>query len=806
MPTRLVTEETIRVPTAEGIKEIQLLFGDITQLSIIDKVDLIMVSAYHGDYAPIEGTVIGALRHIGLGVYELSRNKAEDLRRQFHCWWSQPLPDILPYRRLLCFETSGTRTAPHMAVGEVFRALISASVLFQEGGGSIISPLLSTGNQGFSSGMMLRALVDAAANWMQCGLNVRTFKIVVYQPSKNLKELFVALKEKWESKVVAPVEEARKEGIETPLYLCYHQDDTDQVKNITGTLQRKSPAIKMEDGGTVNLNQEDWMVPVSAKMKSYRRVLVFLSPAFVNDETCVQLYNLALCTSRLMENGFLSPFYIHTVTPIPTYMTMVQWIDVRVLTDGDSEKLSVFVQSIVTLSPKSIGENSLPTAGAATSEASAAVKTQRTYKVFISYCHKDSSAAELVLNKLASRNPTLSVFFDRKELRVGTSWQLALYDALQNAQVVVAFLSESYTQSAMCQEEFALSIMRYCIPGASMHLLPILLDEEAAGDAVVESGYAGSPIKPYRGQEGLKKIHDDVCKAVEQFANDGKVDGKLLSHSREPLDPTSVLQAYRKRFFEEVHARTTASERSRASVSAAAPADAGSETSRCALIISCSSDAPAERRLRQVLERARPGRGRLTVPPARGSGGAPSRYKLVDEADVIVALVSPDLAGSPEDYEELQVAISRQRRNRGRRLFYPVLTYDCDPSSLAYLSLLCYVASTNDDWWSWTRMRRALVGTLGDSPAADSEVDTPLVNCMEFCRNVIELDLQNETPNAIPGCNGDILLNIVAVKLWLSTPVGKNATAVGGSMALPTVPSHNVEDKVKDTSTACVFI
>ena len=52
-----------------------------------------------GDYTPVHGTVIGALkRNLGINVSEFARDKKEDLRVGFNCWISRQLPDHLPYR------------------------------------------------------------------------------------------------------------------------------------------------------------------------------------------------------------------------------------------------------------------------------------------------------------------------------------------------------------------------------------------------------------------------------------------------------------------------------------------------------------------------------------------------------------------------------------------------------------------------------------------------------------------------------------------------------------------------------------
>ena len=46
----LVTHSTLQVETRDGLREIQLLFGDITCLPVQEQVDVIIVSAFAGEY------------------------------------------------------------------------------------------------------------------------------------------------------------------------------------------------------------------------------------------------------------------------------------------------------------------------------------------------------------------------------------------------------------------------------------------------------------------------------------------------------------------------------------------------------------------------------------------------------------------------------------------------------------------------------------------------------------------------------------------------------------------------------------
>jgi hypothetical protein len=44
---------------------------------------------------------------------------------------------------------------------------------------------------------------------------------------------------------------------------------------------------------------------------------------------------------------------------------------------------------------------------------------------------------------------------------LGNSWQEILYEAVDNARVVVAFITKSYIQSTVCREEFNIALARY---------------------------------------------------------------------------------------------------------------------------------------------------------------------------------------------------------------------------------------------------------------------------------------------------------------------------------------------------------
>ncbi|XP_033121102.1 uncharacterized protein LOC117120194 [Anneissia japonica] len=142
----LIVADVIPVVTQLGTCDIELCFGDITKLPVEEKVDIVVVSAFRGDYSPTPTSLIGSLKlSLGLDVRRLAQNKEEDLREIHHCWWTSVLPKHLPFKRLMCFEAEHEGfSRPQEHVGDVFRCL---NLILNNQDGSVITPLLNTGDQ-----------------------------------------------------------------------------------------------------------------------------------------------------------------------------------------------------------------------------------------------------------------------------------------------------------------------------------------------------------------------------------------------------------------------------------------------------------------------------------------------------------------------------------------------------------------------------------------------------------------------------------------------------------------------------------
>ncbi|KAL5007943.1 hypothetical protein ScPMuIL_013524 [Solemya velum] len=474
----LVVKEKLTLWTRNGNCEIQLLYGDITQLPMEEKVNLIMVSAYPGDYEAVPGTCIGALRHkLKLSVEKLSYEKEVDLRTHFSCWLSKRLPDHMPYERLLCFErrrNSGLTMAQQ--IGDMFRVFVP---VFKNTDTTVITPLLATGNQGHSKSAVLESMVDGAANWINAGLPLRCMKIVLYEENnREINRLFIKLKVKFENKNRKLRGHSWKHQYD--VYISFNDEDETWVNMI----KSKMSVIKSDVSIFAEKRDFDkdkvWQDDIFKIMITCRRVIALLTPAYIKSSECLEQFNMAMCCNRLTNSEMLAPFYLQTVNSMPVYMGLIQYVDCRIRREGDSSeaKIEAACSGMLSLLEKmektDDDQMSVDNVGYQTQNS---VEEKFIYDVFISYSHRNPKHAETLLQTFRSINPDIRVFYDRSELTTGSSWQKTLYQCLDNARCIITLMSADYCSSAVCQEEYNIALARFLSKDEDIQFLPICISD-----------------------------------------------------------------------------------------------------------------------------------------------------------------------------------------------------------------------------------------------------------------------------------------------------------------------------------------
>ena len=59
-------------------------------------------------------------------------------------------------------------------------------------------------------------------------------------------------------------------------------------------------------------------------------MIAFLSPSYLEDDDRVEEYNAAWCLNRKEDSQTrLAPMLCQDITGLPTYMSLIQWVDIR---------------------------------------------------------------------------------------------------------------------------------------------------------------------------------------------------------------------------------------------------------------------------------------------------------------------------------------------------------------------------------------------------------------------------------------------------------------------------------------------
>ena len=157
---------TATVSTAHGDKSISVISGDATNLA--ERIDILTVSAYRNDYAPVYGTLAGALYQIGIDMFELSNDPYFDLRSICNVWLSNGIDGRI--NRIGCIEMSSYGYYSEDSVIKNIKAYFQMLDIAATSGvkmSTVALPLLGGGNQGISKNLTLIPIVNECLAFLQ---------------------------------------------------------------------------------------------------------------------------------------------------------------------------------------------------------------------------------------------------------------------------------------------------------------------------------------------------------------------------------------------------------------------------------------------------------------------------------------------------------------------------------------------------------------------------------------------------------------------------------------------------------------
>jgi hypothetical protein len=314
---KLLDSLTVYRPGAAP-KKIELYRGDLTALEPAEAVDVLVVSAFRGDYLPMPGSLIGALDCKGISVADLAQHKAVDLREYFSCWLSQDLSAKYPdcgFKRILCFEPA--LPDAHQVIHHLFQSLapfLGGKAPFS----TVAMPLVATRSLGASVREILTSVVLEAVNWMSLGFPLRCLKIVEYEKSPSTGEAATVFAE------------VKAQHSRWDVFISYSHADQSQAGICYDELSGSGFQVFRD---TKNLVPgAAWWDELRNAIRSSSYFVPLYSADYLRSDNCMMELSIALASNKPV----LFPICLCAVGELPAFMTHTH---LEVCPKGDSEKL-----------------------------------------------------------------------------------------------------------------------------------------------------------------------------------------------------------------------------------------------------------------------------------------------------------------------------------------------------------------------------------------------------------------------------------------------------------------------------------
>ncbi|HJT76899.1 MAG TPA: toll/interleukin-1 receptor domain-containing protein [Gemmataceae bacterium] len=323
---KLLDSLTMHRP-GDAPRKVELYRGDLTALEPGEAVDVLVVSAFRGDYRPTASSLIGAFHHKGhISVAELAEDKAVDLREYFSCWLSQDLTRSHPgcgFKRLLCFE-------PANDAGEAVEHLFQALAPFLGGKmrlSTVAMPLIAAGARGATVRDILTRLIDEAVNWMSLGFPLRRLKVVEYERTPPPGQ-------------AAPVfADAKKKHSRWDVFISYSHEESE----VAGTLYRELTGQGLQifrDSHSLPTGST-WRDEILNSIKSSSYFVPLYSSDYLRSDMCMYEFSIAMASNK----PILFPICLCSVVELPAFMIQDQ---LELCPKGDSGRLREACQRLIT--------------------------------------------------------------------------------------------------------------------------------------------------------------------------------------------------------------------------------------------------------------------------------------------------------------------------------------------------------------------------------------------------------------------------------------------------------------------------
>jgi hypothetical protein len=158
-----ITLNFVQIESRTGIKEFELVQGDITNLPF--HTDILCLSAFKDDYTPTESSIIGQLFNKGIDVGELVKHPFLDFRNSLGIWVSEAFM-WQPFKRILCIEIVGTENTVETCIKNLFAAISTLEIKGEENI-SIALPVIASGDQSLDAKVVISSMLETSLEFLR---------------------------------------------------------------------------------------------------------------------------------------------------------------------------------------------------------------------------------------------------------------------------------------------------------------------------------------------------------------------------------------------------------------------------------------------------------------------------------------------------------------------------------------------------------------------------------------------------------------------------------------------------------------
>lgn len=321
-------------------RRIELCHGDLADVGPEDASDLLVVSAFPGDYTQTSLSLIGQLARRGLSVGALAADKEADLRATTSCWISKHVEggrQRYGFDRLLCYEPRTPSLAAE-TVGDLFRALVPY-VGPTTGVATVAMPVLGSGDMARPFDEMLRAILDAARHWMAARLALERLRIVVNTPHRVARadDSFA----RWSTENPPAPTPAPPLRVDAKLgdaadpsafdvFISYARADGAATAELVGAaLAELRPGTRIFlDKLSIDIGVP-WQRRIAESIDASKKVVVVMTPGFLVSKPCQEELNMASLKHMESTEPVLFPIYVLSCERLPLHLRVLNYFECR---------------------------------------------------------------------------------------------------------------------------------------------------------------------------------------------------------------------------------------------------------------------------------------------------------------------------------------------------------------------------------------------------------------------------------------------------------------------------------------------